>query len=74
MRPRADLLPASSEQGKDVFLFNSGDIVDGTGLAGATTIDGEAILPIVKQVGADIHKGVRRASQSHDLLHGEHAN
>ena len=37
-------------QGKDVFLFNSGDIVDGTGLAGATPVDGAAILPIVQQV------------------------
>lgn len=74
LRPRADHLPTSSEQGKDVFLFNSGDIVDGTGLAGATPIDGEAILPIIKQVGADFHRGLRRASQSHTSLHGEHAN
>ena len=42
--------PAERTQGKDVFLFNSGDIVDGTGLAGATPVDGAAILPIVQQV------------------------
>eukprot|EP00802_Teleaulax_amphioxeia_P008441 Tamp_08450.p1 GENE.Tamp_08450~~Tamp_08450.p1 ORF type:complete len:541 (-),score=151.44 Tamp_08450:702-2324(-) len=37
-------------QGKDLFLFNSGDIVDGTGLAGATAIDGQGILPIIRQM------------------------
>jgi hypothetical protein len=37
-------------QGKDLFMFNSGDIVDGTGLAGATPIDGQDILPIIRQV------------------------
>jgi hypothetical protein len=39
-------------QGKDLFMFNSGDIVDGTGLAGATPIDGQALLPIIRQVRA----------------------
>lgn len=33
-------------------MFNSGDIVDGTGLAGATPIDGQALLPIIRQVRA----------------------
>ena len=37
-------------QGKDLFLFNSGDLVDGTGLGGATSTDGEALLPIIQQV------------------------
>jgi hypothetical protein len=37
-------------QGKDLFMFNSGDIVDGTGLAGATPIDGQDILRIIRQV------------------------
>ena len=41
---------ARAVQGKDLFLFNSGDIVDGTGLAGATAIDGQGILPIIRQV------------------------
>ena len=37
-------------QGKEMFMFNSGDIVDCTGLAGATPIDGQDILPIIRQV------------------------
>jgi 2',3'-cyclic-nucleotide 2'-phosphodiesterase (5'-nucleotidase family) len=37
-------------QGKDLFMFNSGDIVDGTGLAGATPIDGQDILRIIRQM------------------------
>ena len=37
-------------QGRDIFLFNSGDIVDGTGLAGATAVDGAALTPIIRQM------------------------
>ncbi|KAJ1487164.1 Metallo-dependent phosphatase-like protein [Baffinella frigidus] len=33
--------------GKDLFLFNSGDIVDGTGLPDATKMDGEALTPLI---------------------------
>eukprot|EP00290_Baffinella_frigidus_P011167 CAMPEP_0180145142 /NCGR_PEP_ID=MMETSP0986-20121125/17459_1 /TAXON_ID=697907 /ORGANISM="non described non described, Strain CCMP2293" /LENGTH=564 /DNA_ID=CAMNT_0022089393 /DNA_START=72 /DNA_END=1766 /DNA_ORIENTATION=+ len=36
--------------GKDLFLFNSGDIVDGTGLSDATEIDGEALTPLIQQM------------------------
>ena len=44
-----------SAQGKDLFLFNSGDIVDGTGLAGATPIDGQLLPHIIRQVSSTPH-------------------
>lgn len=38
------------KEGKDLFLFNSGDIVDGTGLSDATQVRGVLITPIIQQM------------------------
>ena len=32
---------------KDVFVFDNGDVVDGTGLSTATKVDGGAVLPLL---------------------------
>ena len=49
-----------------MFFFDSGDIVEGTGLSDATAVHGEAILPIVRQVPYDaITIG------NHELYHSE---
>ena len=33
-------------QRKDVFFFDNGDVVDGTGLSAATAVDGQAVFPL----------------------------
>ncbi len=53
-------------QGKDLFFFDSGDIVEGTGLSDATAVHGERILPIVQRMPYDaITIG------NHELYHSE---
>ena len=47
------LLTDAAAIGKDVLLFNSGDMVDGTGLSDATDVHGEAVFPLVQQVSFD---------------------
>jgi 2',3'-cyclic-nucleotide 2'-phosphodiesterase (5'-nucleotidase family) len=49
-----------------LFFFDSGDIVEGTGLSDASSVHGERILPIVQQVPYDaITIG------NHELYHSE---
>ena len=41
------------KQGRDVFLLNSGDLLEGTGLSDSTPVHGEAVTPIVEQMPYD---------------------
>ena len=47
VRERAD------EEQKDVFVFDNGDVVDGTGLSAATKIDGGAVYPLLTALPLD---------------------
>ena len=47
VRERAD------EEQKDVFVFDNGDVVDGTGLSTATKIDGGAVFPLLTALPLD---------------------
>mmetsp|Transcript_20753 Transcript_20753/g.42200 ORF Transcript_20753/g.42200 Transcript_20753/m.42200 type:complete len:551 (-) Transcript_20753:138-1790(-) len=51
-------------EGKDLFLFNSGDIVDGTGLSDATKVRGVLITPIIQQMPF-----AALTSGNHELYH-----
>ena len=46
---------AADQQGCDVFFFNSGDLLEGTGLSDSTPVHGEAVTPLVQQMPVD-HK------------------
>jgi 2',3'-cyclic-nucleotide 2'-phosphodiesterase (5'-nucleotidase family) len=39
--------------GEEFFLFDTGDLVEGTGLSDATPVHGQYIFPIAQQVGYD---------------------
>jgi len=60
MKAMADL------EGKDLWLFNSGDIVEGTGLSDATKTPGELILPIIATMPFDAI-----TCGNHELYHNE---
>ena len=65
MRERADAL------GKDIFIFDNGDVVDGTGLSTATKIDGAAVFPLLMAMPYDaLNCGNHELYQSSTVLHG----
>jgi len=41
------LRTAASARGRDVFFFDNGDVVDGTGLSSATPVAGSAVFPLL---------------------------
>mmetsp|Transcript_37576 Transcript_37576/g.88787 ORF Transcript_37576/g.88787 Transcript_37576/m.88787 type:complete len:549 (+) Transcript_37576:112-1758(+) len=57
------------KEGKDLFLFNSGDIVDGTGLSDATQVRGVLITPIIQQMPF-----TALTSGNHELYHNSTVN
>lgn len=40
-------------EGKDVFFFDNGDVVDGTGLSNASPVNGEALFPLLMNIPFD---------------------
>ena len=44
---------AAAAAGRDVWLFDNGDVVDGTGLSGVTRVDGAAVFPLLQSMPYD---------------------
>jgi 2',3'-cyclic-nucleotide 2'-phosphodiesterase (5'-nucleotidase family) len=40
-------------EGKDVFFFDNGDVIDGTGLSNASPIDGQELFPLLMEIPFD---------------------
>ena len=56
---------------KDVFVFDNGDVVDGTGLSTATKVDGSAVLPLLSSIPYDaLNCGNHELYQSTTVLDG----
>jgi len=49
----ARIMQEAERQKKDVFLLNSGDIVDGTGLSNLSPVNGRQLLPLLTKVPFD---------------------
>lgn len=47
------LRAAAAQEGSELLVLDSGDLVEGTGLSDATPIHGEFIFPIAQQVDYD---------------------
>ena len=47
------LKAAAASQGKDLWLFDNGDVVDGTGLTAAGSVDGQLLFPLLQSVPYD---------------------
>ena len=56
---------------KDIFFFDNGDVVDGTGLSSATDVDGLAVLPLLAKMPYDaLNCGNHELYQSSTVLDG----
>ena len=44
---------AAAAAGRDVWLFDNGDVVDGTGLSGVTRVDGAAVFLLLQSMPYD---------------------
>ena len=65
------LRAAGDKQGKDVFFFDNGDVVDGTGLSSATPVHGKAVLPLLTSLPLDaLNCGNHELYQSRTVLEG----
>ena len=57
---------AANAQGRDLFLVDNGDVVDGTGLSAATSVNGAAVYPLLSKLPYDaLNCG------NHELYHDE---
>ena len=62
---------AADAEKKDVFMFDNGDVVDGTGLSTATKIDGSAVFPLLTALPLDaLNCGNHELYQSTTVLDG----
>ena len=44
---------SAAAQGRDLFVFNSGDVLDGTGISNLSPVNGEEVLPLVRAIPFD---------------------
>eukprot|EP01048_Picozoa_sp_COSAG05_P011511 COSAG05_NODE_1086_length_5923_cov_254.414492_4_plen_250_part_00 len=43
----------AAANGKSLFIFNSGDVVDGTGISNLSPVNGEALTPLLREIPFD---------------------
>lgn len=64
---------AAAAQGRDVWFFDNGDVLDGTGLSSATPVAGSAVFPLLAAMPYDAlnignHELYQSDTVTHDLL------
>ena len=65
VRERADA------EGRDVFFFDNGDVVDGSGLSASTKVDGAAVFPLLAALPFDgLNCGNHELYKSSTVLDG----